>query len=73
MSLCLTFTWDAKSHKGQRQGYVVVWVCTAPPKIALSNPVKIQFSFFVISGKWHKNQEENVCNNKCFCTKGQTF
>ena len=73
MSLCLTFTRDAKSHNGQRQGYVVVWVCTAPQKIALSSPVKIQFLFYVISGKWHKNQAENVCNNKCFCTKGQTF
>ena len=29
-----------------------------PQKIALSSPVKIQFLFYVISGKWHKNQGE---------------
>ena len=44
-----------------------------PPQKSLSSPVKIQLLFYVISGKLHKNQGENACNHKCFCTTGQTF
>ena len=42
MNLCFTLIWDTMSRNGQRQGYVVAWVCTATPLLQEKSPLAAQ-------------------------------
>ena len=48
MSLCFSLTWDSMSRNGQRQGFMVAWLCIAArsrqKKLPLGSPVKNRLS-----------------------------
>ena len=52
MSLCFSLTWDSMSRNGQRQGFMVAWLCIAArspqKKLPLGSPVKNRLSAILV-------------------------